>query len=151
GIRASKIAMYEGAEVVVPNGMLLSQNLTNWTLSSKARRVELPVGVAYGADLERVMAILNESLQGKENMMYDSAPFVVMSGFGQSSVDFKVFFWVADPAFESSVRADVMVDIYRRLSAEGISIPFPQQDVYVRFPDGPPKMEGEKGPEIKPE
>ncbi|MBE7178827.1 MAG: mechanosensitive ion channel, partial [Mucilaginibacter polytrichastri] len=139
GIRASKIAMYEGAEIVVPNGILLSQNLTNWTLSSKNRRVELPIGVAYGTDLEKAFAILESCLKDKENMMLNPGPFVTMQGFGPSSVDFKVFFWVSNPDFESSVRAAVMVDIYKRFTAASISMPFPQQDVYVRFPEGKPE------------
>lgn len=141
GIRASKIAMYEGAEIVVPNGILLSQNLTNWTLSSKARRVELPVSVAYGTDLEKARQELQNSLLNKEHMMENPGPFVTMQGFGSGSVDFKVYFWVANPDYESAVRAEVMMDIYKRFNEGEISMPFSSQDVYVRFPDGKPDEE----------
>ena len=58
GIRASVIRTFEGAEVIVPNGMLISDKVTNWTLSDTRRRVEVDVGVEYGTPAQRVIDLL---------------------------------------------------------------------------------------------
>ena len=66
GMRATTFTTFEGADVVVPNGMLLSEKLINWTLSTNTRRIDIPVGVAYGSDPERVRALLTEVAQRTE-------------------------------------------------------------------------------------
>ncbi len=66
GIRASKIATVEGSVVIVPNGDLLSQHITNWTLTTQLKRSELIVGVAYGSDLKQAQTLLEEAVKSQE-------------------------------------------------------------------------------------
>jgi potassium efflux system protein len=134
GIRASKIATGDGSELIIPNGDLLSQHLVNWTLSDKHRRVDVIIGVAYGTDLNRVMEILSKAIQGREDVLNDPAPQVLVHHFNASSVDFKVMFWVAELGNWLSIKSEVLMAVYDTFNKEGIEIPFPQQDVHVHYP-----------------
>jgi small-conductance mechanosensitive channel len=132
GLRATRIKTWEGAEVVVPNGTLLSGNLVNWTLSDSTRRVELAVGVAYGTDLRRVLEILMQVAVAQPDAIEDPAPVVLFTGFGPSSLDFVMRFWTRDAATAAVARSDAGVAVAEALSAAGIEIPFPQQDLHLR-------------------
>jgi potassium efflux system protein len=135
GLRATRVRTWDGAEVVVPNGTLLSGNLINWTLSDNTRRVELPVGVAYGSDARRVLEILMGVCTAQADVMKDPAPVVLFKGLGESSLDFTVRFWARDAATAVSARSEVGVAIVEALEAEGIEIPFPQRDLHLRSVD----------------
>jgi potassium efflux system protein len=135
GLRATRIKTWDGAEVVVPNGSLLSGNLVNWTLTDSTRRVELPVGVAYGSDARRVLEILMGVCNAQPDAMKDPAPVVLFKGFGESSLDFVVRFWAPDAATAVSARSEAGVAIVEALNAEGIEIPFPQRDLHLRSVD----------------
>ncbi len=135
GLRATRVKTWEGAEVVVPNGNLLSGNLINWTLSDSSRRVELPIGVAYGSNLRRVLDILMKVAAGQREAMQDPAPNVLFVGFGESSLDFVVRFWTKDATVAVAARSEAGVAIAEALAAEGIEIPFPQRDLHIRSMD----------------
>ena len=135
GLRATRVRTWDGAEVVVPNGTLLSGNLINWTLSDNTRRVELPVGVAYGSDARRVLEILMGVCNAQADVMKDPGPVVLFKGLGESSLDFIVRFWARDAATAVSARSEVGVAIVEALDAEGIEIPFPQRDLHLRSVD----------------
>jgi len=132
GMRATTVRTPEGADVVVPNGMLLSEKLTNWTLTDKSRRLEVVLGVAYGSDVIRVMQLLQETTHGTAGVASDPAPVVLFTGFGASSLDFVIRAWTQDVDNASTVRSDLLARLYAALSAAGIEIPFPQQDLHLR-------------------
>jgi len=96
GIRSSRIATSDGAEVIIPNGDLISHQVTNWTLSNSNRRIELIVGVAYGSDVDKVKMLLEDILKKRDDIMREPAPSVFLHNLNQSSVDFRMFFWAAD-------------------------------------------------------
>lgn len=131
GIRASKIRAYDGSEIVVPNGDLLSQSLINWTLSDKKRRVELLIGVGYGSDMKLVKSILKEILGG-ERILKAPSPQVYMQTFNDSSVDFRVLFWVESIDIWIDVRDEVMSAIFEKFAENDIEIPFPKRDLYLK-------------------
>jgi small-conductance mechanosensitive channel len=135
GLRATRVKTWEGAEVVVPNGNLLSGNLINWTLSDSSRRVELPIGVAYGSDVRRVLDILMRVATEQREAMKDPGPNVLFVGFGESSLDFVVRFWTQDATVAVAARSEAGVAIAEALAAEGIQIPFPQRDLHIRSVD----------------
>lgn len=134
GMRATTFTTFEGADVVVPNGMLLSEKLINWTLSSNTRRVDVPVGVAYGSDPERVRALLLEVAQRTERVARQPAPAVLFTGFGASSLDFSVRAWTH---FDDHpiVRSTLGLAIHDALRDAGVEIPFPQQDLHLKSVD----------------
>jgi len=131
GMRSTTFTTFEGADVVVPNGMLLSEKLINWTLSSNTRRVDIPVGVAYGSDPEQVRALLLQVAQRAERVVAQPPPVVLFAGFGASSLDFSVRVWAR---FDDSpgVRSALGLAIHAALRDAGIEIPFPQQDLHLR-------------------
>ncbi|WP_298711554.1 mechanosensitive ion channel domain-containing protein [Chitinophaga sp.] len=137
GIRASKIATVEGSVVIVPNGDLLSQHITNWTLTTQLKRSELIVGVAYGSDLKQAQALLEAAVKAQEAIQQFPAPLVVIHLLNDSSVDFRVLFWT-DINVGLTVKSDLLRTIYDSLNSHGIEIPFPQQDVHIRGEAPPP-------------
>jgi small-conductance mechanosensitive channel len=135
GVRASNIRTFDGAEVVVPNNNLISNDLINWTLSDNVKRVEILIGTTYGSDPNQILKILTEVATECEYALKDPVPHALFSEFGDSSLNFILRFWVH---YENNVqsKSDVSIGIYNKFKKEGIEIPFPQQDVYIKdFPD----------------
>jgi small-conductance mechanosensitive channel len=135
GARASTIATFQGAEVIVPNSNLISNQVINWTLSSPWRRIEIPVGVAYGTDPEVVLNLLIAEAATHANVMTDPAPMAFFMGFGDSALNFELRFWSARQDIWFQLRSDVTVGVSRALREAGIEIPFPQRDLHLRSTD----------------
>jgi small-conductance mechanosensitive channel len=132
GIRSSTIRTFDGADVTVPNGSLLSDALTNWTMTDRLRRLEVSVGVAYGTDPDSVMRLLRQALAEQEGLLDQPAPMILFTGFGDSSLDFVVRAWVADNDIYVSTQSDLALKVNRILAENGIEIPFPQRDLHLR-------------------
>ncbi|MGY6559640.1 MAG: mechanosensitive ion channel domain-containing protein [Nitritalea sp.] len=150
GVRSSKLQGYDGSEVIIPNGDMLSQHLINWTLSDKKRRVELFIGVAYGSDMDLVTQLIGSQLK-MEGILKEPAPKVFMQTFANSAVEFRVLFWVEHIDVWVERRDQVMRAIFRSFKEHDIEIPFPQQDIYIKkFPgllreeiSGAPQLPGD--------
>jgi len=132
GARASTIATFQGAEVIVPNSNLISSQVINWTLSSPWRRIEIPVGVAYGTDPEVVLNLLVAEAAAHANVMTDPAPMAFFMGFGDSALNFELRFWSARQDIWFQLKSDVTTGVSRALREAGIEIPFPQRDLHLR-------------------
>ena len=144
GVRSSSITTFDGAEVVVPNNNLISNNLINWTLSNKVKRLEIVVGTTYAADPNIVIKILAEAALSSDKVLRTPAPLPLLNDFGTSSLNFKLRFWVQNEN-GLSARSDVSIAIYNKFKVNGIEIPYPHQDVYIKdFPkDAFPKKQEE--------
>jgi potassium-dependent mechanosensitive channel len=157
GIRASKIKNWDGAEVIIPNGDLLANHLTNWTLSDKTRRVELIIGVAYDSDMDLVTELIQKEMAADE-ILNMPTPKVFLQTFGDNSVNFRVLFWVHDVDVWVSIRDKVMRGIFKSFKENGVEIPFPQRDLHIKnFPGlieekiiKPSETDSKKGAELKP-
>ncbi len=134
GIRSTTVHTWRGAEVLVPNATLISGNLTNWTLSDRTRRIELPIGVAYGTDPERVLGLLTETAASVSGVLASPAPVALFLGFGDSALNFELRAWTDHFEEWGSIRSKMAVAVNNRLKAEGIEVPFPQRDVNLRYP-----------------
>jgi small-conductance mechanosensitive channel len=137
GIRSSIIFTYDGAEVIVPNGNLISNELINWTLTDKQRRAEVTVGVAYGTDPEKVLEILDRVAADEAQVMKEPAPLALFTGFGSSSLDFKLLVWITTAEQRFLIQSRLNVSINRALAEAGIEIPFPQHDLHIRSVEKP--------------
>jgi len=134
GVRASKIKNWDGAEVIIPNGDLLAQHLTNWTLSDKQRRVELIIGVSYNSDMDLVTQLIQEQITD-ETILSSPPAKVLLQTFADNSVNFRVLFWVNDVDTWITIRDQVMRKIFKSFKEHQIEIPFPQRDLHVKsFP-----------------
>jgi potassium efflux system protein len=132
GARSSTVVTFQGAEVIVPNSNLISNQVINWTLSSQWRRVDVPVGVAYGTDPERVINLLVEVARSHSGVLLDRPPMAFFLGFGESALKFELRFWSDRQDTWFQLQSDVTVAVARALREAGIEIPFSQQDVHVR-------------------
>lgn len=131
GVRSSKVSTFDGADVVVPNSNLVSNDLINWTLSSNLKRIEILVGTSYDTDPNIVLELLLQCANSYPELIKDPAPKALFNDFGDSSLNFKLRFWVH---FSNGTQAksDVSIAIYNVFKEHGIEIPFPQQDVYFK-------------------
>jgi potassium efflux system protein len=131
GIRASVIRTFDGAEVIVPNGMLISEKVTNWTLSDKRRRIEVDVGVVYGTPAQRVIDLLLGVAKANPKVIANPEPRAYFVGFGDSALDFKLRAWseLLDDGY--SIRSEITVAVQVALEQAGIGVPFPQRDLHL--------------------
>jgi potassium-dependent mechanosensitive channel len=131
GIRSSTIRTGSGAEVIVPNANLVSNDVVNWTLSDRERKVELKVGVAYGNDPAKVVALLHDAVASQERIASNPVPVVTFDGFGDSALAFTVRCWgKTDELLRTG--SDVAIAVNAALTEAGIEIPYPQRDLRVR-------------------
>jgi len=132
GARSSTVRTFDGAEVIVPNATLITDPVTNWTLSDRRRRLDLEVGVAYGTDPEVVLELLEGIATAHEAVLDSPKPEALFLEFGDSSLNFRMRVWI--PRFEEgfSIRSQLTVGINAALRDAGITIPFPQRDLHVR-------------------
>jgi small-conductance mechanosensitive channel len=135
GMRASSIRTWSGAEVIVPNGNLVSSEVINWTLSDRTRRVELAVGVAYGNEPQAVIDVLLEAARKRDDILDYPAPSALFVGFGDSSLDFELRGWTDRFDDFLRVKSALAVDVCGALAEAGIQIPFPQRDLHLKSVD----------------
>ena len=137
GVRSSRISTYDGAEVVVPNNKLISDNLINWTLTNNIRRNEIWIGVSYGSDPNQVLEVLLEVVSENKMVLKNPAPMALFEKFGESALSFRLLFWVY---FQNSLKSksDVSIAIFNRFDELGIEIPFPQRVVHFSKNDQRP-------------
>ena len=135
GIRSSTIQTFQGAEVIIPNANLISGKVINWTLSESQRRRELPVGVAYGSDPNLVLKILRLAASKHELVLSMPEPIAYFKGFGDSSLNFELHFWVMQENNGLLITSEVALNAMQALTSAGIEIPFPQRDLNVRSVD----------------
>lgn len=145
GIRASTVRTFDGAEVIVPNGNLISNEMVNWTLSDQRRRQEILVGVKYGTDTNKVLEILNSVVPKQNNVLKNPGPFIIFLGFGDSSLDFRVLFWTQFDV-GMSTKSAVGIAIDEAFKNNGIEIPFPQRDLHLRSVSDTVDFQKEKKP-----
>jgi len=141
GIRASTVRTWSGAEVMVPNADLISQPVTNWTLSDRLRRMEIPVGVKYGTDPQRVIDLLNGAVRQHPEVLSEPEVHTLFQGFGESSLDFLVRAWTTSAEW-MIVQSDLAVAMNQALKEADIEIPFPQRDLHVRSVDPEIELKG---------
>jgi len=135
GIRSSNIRTFDGAEVIVPNANLISNEVINWTLSDKRRRIEIFSGVAYGSDVYKVKELLLNVLHKHPDILKEPEPMVLFNDLGESSLDFRLLFWTDNFDKWVIIKSEVVFGIHDALNNANIVIPFPQRDVYIKYID----------------
>jgi small-conductance mechanosensitive channel len=132
GIRACTVRTWEGAEVIVPNGNIVSEKVANWTLSDRIRRVDVAVGVAYGTPPEKVADVLLGVARAHSYVLADPPPVVLFLAFGDSALRFELRVWT--DRFESwlQTQSELAAAGYTALREAAIEIPLPQREVRWR-------------------
>ena len=142
GTRTSIVETRDDIMIFVPNSKLIGENVTNWSHVERVARFHVTVGVAYGSDVDKVRDVLLEVGRSHPRSLKSPGPNVRLTSFGDSSLDFDLMFWSRDFLRIEDVRSDIRFAIDRAFRENGIEIPFPQRDVWVRSavttPLGPP-------------
>jgi small-conductance mechanosensitive channel len=133
GSRCSSIRKFDGVEILVPNSTLLEKNVVNWTLSDPMHRFDFGVGVAYGSDVELVMRTMREAIDAQPEILREPAPEVAFENFGESTLDFHVYYWLEVGTPNSHSTRDVGTHLRVRMNLlfnqRGIVLAFPQREI----------------------
>jgi small-conductance mechanosensitive channel len=133
GLRSTRILTRDDIEITVPNGIIGNSTIINEAGGPPAQhRIRVAVGVAYGSDLDHVIETLENVARDNADILETPAPRVRFRAFGDSSLDFELLGWIADPANRGRVQHELNCSIYKALNREKIEIPFPQRDLHVR-------------------
>lgn len=143
--RYTSVLTRDGKEYLIPNEILIANEVINWTYSDSNVRFKLPVGISYGSDVELAMKLLEQACEGVPRVLRNPAPASRLMGFGDSSVDLELRFWIADAADGvANVGSPVLLNIWNLFHEHNIEIPFPQRDVLLK-PDSKLHVTLDKG------
>jgi potassium efflux system protein len=131
GIRVSVVHTWQGADIIVPNSQLVTEKVTNWMLTDQLRRIDLPVGVNYGAVPQHVIVLLEGVARAHPQVLSDPPPRAFFTGYGDSAINFTLFAWPDHFNNWGQVKSDLTAAVYEAVSAAGMSFPFPQREVRV--------------------
>jgi small-conductance mechanosensitive channel len=130
--RATVVTTLDNVDILVPNGQLITETVTNQTFDNRDLRLRVSVGVAYGSDTDLVRRTL-ERVAGEHSLVRDApAPSVQFTDFGDSSLDFTLLCWISEPVLQVRVASDLRFAIDRAFREAEIEIPFPQRDLHIR-------------------
>ncbi len=138
-VRATQVETFDKATVFIPNSELTSKSLTNLSHPDTTGRVVINIGVAYGSDLAAVRDLLLDIARKNQSILTYPAPLAVLSGFGDSAVNFQLIGYLANVANVYVVTSDLCLEIDAAFRKAGVEIPFPQRDLHIR--SSPAKME----------
>ncbi len=133
GIRAVSLTTRDQREYLIPNENLMVNQVENWSYSSKNVRIQVPVGVAYGCDLDLAEQLMLEAAKSARRVLTTPPPVVWLEAYGDSSVNFVIHCWIDDPEEGvGNVRSDVLKRLWKLFQESGVEIPFPQRDLNLR-------------------
>ena len=135
GLRATIVQTFDNAEIVVPNSDLITGQVTNWTLGDRRVRIKIPIGVAYGSDVSKVLEILKSCGNVNPMVLSNPEPTALFLAFGTSSLDFELRVWIPEFLEKLQVLSDLNQDIDNEFAMNNIEIPFPQSDLHLRSVD----------------
>ena len=135
GARYVSVITRDGIEHLIPNEELITNRVENWSYSDSNIRLKVQIGVHYKADIHRALALCVEAAGEVPRVLKEPAPAGLLRGFGDSSVDLELRFWVNDPQNgRANVSSDVLLRIWDKFHEHGIEIPYPQRDLHLRTP-----------------
>lgn len=133
-LRTSILVTPAGVHVIVPNSKFISNKVINWSLKSMDRGFTVNVGVHYDSDEEKVTSILLNAASEHPEVINNEQikPSVRIVDFGNSSVDFQLLFWTENAFFVERIRSELRFAIFKAFRQEGVTIPYPQMDLYIK-------------------
>ena len=142
GVRAVSIVTRDGKEYLIPNEILMTEEVVNWSYSTRNVRISIPVGIAYDCDVERAQALMIEAAKASNRVLDTPAPVVWMTAFGESSIDHEIRVWISDPeGGVGNIRSDILNKLWILFKANGIQVPYPQRDIRVKeWPNAAPPV-----------
>ncbi len=131
--RSTVIVTNDNITMIVPNSKFIDSPVTNWTYGDPRVRFRIPVGVAYGSDMEKVRAALTAAGRENAHTLSDPAPSVFLEKFGENSMEFELVVWSSEMSYRPRrYRSDLNFAIEKNLREAGIELAFPQRDLHIR-------------------
>lgn len=137
GLRTSQVLTREGYLIIVPNSKFVSNNVINWSHQKTETRFDVSVGVKYGSDVQLVKNQLLECAYSHPDVLSAPSPFVRFLDFGNSSLDFGLYFWTLESFIVENIKSDLRFSIDAAFRANNITIAFPQRDLHFKTIDDP--------------
>jgi len=131
-LRTTTVLTREDKYIILPNTELTKNPLINWTHSEVVSRFEVQVGVDYSSDVDLVMRIMKEATVKQEGVLKSPNPFVRFTDYGDSSLNFSVFFWAEEVFRVENIKSQIRISIFELFQANNITVPFPQRVVHIR-------------------
>jgi small-conductance mechanosensitive channel len=140
GVRAVNVVTRDGKKHLIPNELLMTQPVENWSYASPEVRVRMRVPVPYDCDLRRAQRLIVETAMTNPRILNEPEPAVWITAFGERAVEHELRYWISDPeAGLGNIQGEVFLGIWDRFKEVGIRIPYPRQDVHIiGAPDGDP-------------
>jgi small-conductance mechanosensitive channel len=123
GVRSSKINNNCGADIIVPNGDLLSQHLINWTMQDRNKQVEFAISIPYLSDIRSVFALIKQTLRDNGKIMTEHPQSIAIEEFTDLCIKLRISFWVPDLTEAGAIKTAAMIEVYEQLRAEGVHFP----------------------------
>ncbi len=142
GARYVSVVTRDGREYLIPNEDLITGQVVNWSHSNDFVRLDINFGTSYDDDPHKVRDLAIEAAASVDRVLADRRPVCHIVGFGDSSVDYLLRFWIQDPTGGlTNIRGNVFLALWDTFKANGISIPFPQREVTL-LPDSRLSLDG---------
>lgn len=142
GMRASSVRTPQGADIIVPNAQLITERVTNWTLSDRLRRIDLPVGLNYGVEPAKAIQLLVDVAQRHPKVLKTPPPQGLLIGYGDSSMNFQLQAWTDQFDNWLRISSELASAVYDAVIEAGMQFPFPQREVrLLRDPGAGPVSE----------
>ena len=132
GIRSTRIKTFDETVVILPNSKIANSKIINYNQPASKIKEKIKIGVAYGSDIDKVKKILLDIAENTEGVEKNPAPSVYFTEFLDFALEFVIVTWVDSPREKFAVKTKINEEIYRRFNEEGVQIPYPTQDIYVR-------------------
>ncbi len=133
GSRYVSIITRDGKEHLVPNELLITDKVENWSHSDNNVRIHVPVGISYDSDLDKALELMEEAVNEEPRVIQPPKPNVLIIEFGDSSVDLEARCWIRDPVNGiQTVRSSIYKRIWHKFRDNGIQIPYPQHDYHIK-------------------
>jgi small-conductance mechanosensitive channel len=120
GLRSSTLLTQDGAEVIIPNGNILSQVIVNWTLTNNQQRIEMDLNISGSNDMETVSMIVKKGIATSKYLVEGREPQILFTKIKEDGFDLKAFFWCADVFKSDIARSEALMGIHEALSAAGM-------------------------------
>ena len=134
--RFVSVVTRDGTEYLIPNEDLITQRVINWSYSNDLVRLHVPFGIGYQSDVREAMRLALEAVAEVERVLDTPKPVCLLAGFGDSSVNLELRFWISDPRNgTANVESDVRLLVWEAYHRAGIEFPFPQRDLNLRNPE----------------
>lgn len=145
--RFVSVVTRDGLEYLIPNEDFITHEVINWSFSDELVRLDVNFGVSYDSDPHQVSALAIEAAMNCRRIYAAKKPVCWLTGFGDSSLDFVLRFWISDPREGlTNIRGTVLLALWDKLKENGIEIPYPHREIIMASDKKAPGGDGGEAP-----